>query len=45
MEDEPGKNHLQKRGEVLNLADVGGSAFFVRVSDGASSGTRLVIKL
>jgi hypothetical protein len=31
--------------EVLNLADVGGSAFFVRVSDGISSGTRLVVKI
>jgi hypothetical protein len=31
-------------GEVLNLADVGGSVFFVRVSDGTSSETRLVLK-
>jgi hypothetical protein len=31
-------------GEVLNLADVGGNAFLIRVSDGKTSVTRLVLK-
>jgi hypothetical protein len=31
-------------GRVLNPSDVGNSAFFVRVSDGQTSATRLVVK-
>jgi hypothetical protein len=35
---------MEKMDKVLNLADVGGSVFFVCVSDGKNSAVRLVVK-